>query len=98
MSDPIKMYGPYKHVEDAVKAGFKKIMLNSQWEVIEYAFWVAFKQNPDKSFSYCFTEPEQGSSTQSSLQAPPGIVVRAFCHTHPETRWRLDFWLGRPAA
>ena len=31
MSDPIKMYGPYKHIEDAAKAGFKKVKADPQW-------------------------------------------------------------------
>src|SRR5262249_20645415 len=56
-----------------------------------YAFWVAFKMNPDKTFRYCYTEPQGGESGQVTLTAPPGLQIRGFCHTHPQRLNSGDF-------
>ena len=90
MSDPIKMYGPYASMNDAAKAGFKKVKGNAQWNSIEFAFWVVIKPIPGKMPTYCFTEPQTSDEhTLVKLEAPPGLRdnIRAFCHTHPISKF-----------
>jgi hypothetical protein len=91
MADPIKTYGPYNSRDAAARAGFKQVMLNNQWLVLEYGFWVVFKVNSDKSVTYYYTEPQGGEGSQVKLTAPPGLLVRAFCHTHPQRLNSGDF-------
>jgi hypothetical protein len=86
MSVPIKMFGPFKTMTDAAKAGFKIVKAKPDWSSIEYAFWVVLKPIPGQLPTYCFTGPETNDEhTQVTLKAPPDLKdnIRAFCHTHP---------------
>lgn len=80
------MTGPFKTVEDAVRAGFKAIMAdNNKQEYTEYGFFVVMKVNDDhKGVHYCYTDIEGGGSGEITITVPNGQMVRAHCHTHPK--------------
>jgi hypothetical protein len=86
MGGPIRMNGPYKNIIDAVKAGFSAVP-DSDSQLVEFYFFVYLKSNHDRTFSYCFTDPQRAGPTEveAQIEPPPGLIVRAFCHTHPHT-------------
>jgi hypothetical protein len=80
------MTGPFKSLEDAVKAGFKAIMAdNNKQEYKEFGFWVIMKWSDDKkNLNFYYTEIVDGGSGEVSMTLPTGMMVRANCHTHPK--------------
>lgn len=90
---------PYRTMDDAALAGFRKIQLNYQdYQTYEYGFLVIESKRPivrqlghegfmDTETQYHYIEPHTDHSTTSvAHDIPPGLarIARAFCHTHPK--------------
>ena len=87
MSDPNQLSKPYCTRDEAAVGGFRRVLMNSvEWETKEYAFFVILKLNEQKEIKYHYTTPQtDGSSHGVKLVIPNGLMVRAFCHTHPKS-------------
>jgi hypothetical protein len=87
MSDPIQLSKAYTTRDEAAVAGFRRVLMNSVvWETSEFAFFVVLKLNEDKKPKYHYTTPQtDGSKDGVSIVLPTGMMVRAFCHTHPKS-------------
>ncbi len=87
MSDPNQLSKPYSTSDEAAVGGFRRVLMNSvEWETKEYAFFVILKINEKKEVKYHYTNPQtDGSSHGVELVFPTGMIVRAFCHTHPKS-------------
>jgi len=88
------MTGPFKTLEDAVRAGFKAIIAEHNKQAYEeFGFWVAMKPNEhDKGVHFCYTDIEgSGGGGFVELTRPTGLIVVAHCHTHPHSTSTGDF-------
>ena len=87
MSDPNELSKPYNTRDEAAVAGFRRVLLNSlEWESKEFAFFVILKVSEKKEVKYHYTTPQtDGSAHGVKLVMPTGLIVRAFCHTHPKS-------------
>jgi hypothetical protein len=95
MADAIKLSKAYGSRDDAAMGGFRKVMKNSNvWLTKEFGFWVILKVGKDKSLSYFYTDPDADGTGEVTLTVPEGLMVRAFCHTHPHRIAMGDFSTG----
>ncbi|MEP7075752.1 MAG: hypothetical protein ABI878_08065 [Acidobacteriota bacterium] len=82
------MTGPFKTLEDAVRAGFKSIINQGNKQAYEeYGFWVAMKPNEGgKGVHFCYTDVVgSGANGYVDLIRPTGLIVVGHCHTHPHS-------------
>lgn len=86
---------PYATRDEAAMGGFSRILNNhADWQYNEYAFWVILKFEKGKPhYHYCAPQ-SSGSRNHVKLIKPPGQVLRAFCHTHPQIPSAPDFSSG----
>ena len=80
------MTGPFKSELDAVRAGFRAIMADSNKQYYqEFGFWVIMKKKADNSgVDFFYTDIVDGGSGEVSQTLPTNEMVTANCHTHPK--------------